>query len=262
MKLFIHNHNPLPLEQDRWPRKPYCSNDPKLYGVRIRSFGSAKTHRLIQPNPPGLVFRMVFDVDKPRQPEPFFSWELAGLPPPNWIAQNPANGHCHLIYEIGCPVSLKDGSRSGRYLSAIESAYGSALKADSNYHGNLVKNPSNKHWLSFSLRSDPYTLVELADWVKIPPKIRPINVDENVFCLGRNSAVFEISRKKAYEIIPSFWEPEGFSRFYGAVFSIVEAAWDSIKNYDAWSSKTHPYRLCESVVSPRKSFNGRGEPKL
>ena len=243
MRLFYPDS--IVLERERWPRKPFCSDDPKKYGVRIRAFKCAKRYPFMQPNAPGIAFRMVFDVDKPRQPEPFFSWELAGLPPPNWIIQNPRNGHCHLSYEIRCPVSLKDGSRSGRYLSAIESAYGAALNADPNYPGNLVKNPSNKHWMSFSLRNDLYSLDELADWIEIPKKIRPINLDENVFCLGRNCAVFEIARTQAYKIVREFWKSGGYDAFRISVFEVVEKTWDRIKKHDAWMTKTHPYRFHE-----------------
>lgn len=243
MHLFYHDS--IVLDQERWPRKPFCSDDPKKYGVRIRTFEHAKKRRLLQPNLPELVFRMVFDVDRPRQQEPFFSWELAGLPPPNWIAQNPENGHCHLSYEMGYPVSLSEGSRSRHYLSAVESTYGTALKADPNYPGNLVKNPSNKYWMSFSLRDDPYTLDELADWVEIPKKIRSAKVDGDIFCLGRNCAVFEIARKQAYEIVCQFWKPGGYDDFRKSVFDIVEITWDRIRNHDAWTKKTHPYRLHE-----------------
>ncbi len=243
MRLFYNDS--IVLDHERWPRKPFCSDDPKKYGVQIRTFEHAKKRRLIQPNPPGLVFRMVFDVDRPRQQEPFFSWELVGLPPPNWIAQNPENGHCHLSYEIRCPVSLADGSRSGRYLSAVESTYGTALKADPVFSGNLVKNPSNKHWMSFSLRDDPYTLDELADWVEIPKKIGPAKVDQDIFCLGRNCAVFDIARRQAYGIVCQFWKSGGYNNFRKSVFDIVENTWDRIRDHDAWTKKTHPYRFHE-----------------
>lgn len=243
----LYSTDSIALDQDRWPRKPYCSNDVKKYGQFPRSFKCAIKYRQIQPNPPGLIFRMILDIDKPRQPEPLMSWHLAGLPPPNWIAQNPENGNCHLSYELAVPVFLADGSRSGRYLSAIETGYGSLLKACPGYSGILTKNPSHEHWQSYSLRGEYYTLDELADWLprkKIDTK-RKLEVDMDVFSIGRNCSVFEISRKKAYEIVPSFWGPEGFSRFQEAVLGIVEDAWNSIKNHDAWVDKTHSYRLHE-----------------
>ena len=187
----LYSTDSISLDQDRWPRKPYCSNDVKKYGQFPRTFKCAVKYRQIQPNPPGLVFRMVLDIDKPRQPEPVMSWHMAGLPPPNWIAQNPENGHCHLSYELSFPVSL-------------------------------------------------------ADWLpRKKIKIQKPAIEGDVFSIGRNCAVFDILRKKAYEIVPSFWEPEGFPRFQEAVLGIVEDAWDSIKNHDAWADKTHPYRLHE-----------------
>lgn len=199
MDLFYHN--PLVLDQARWPRKPYCSNDVKKYSSIIRSFKYALRFRQIQQNPPGIVFRMVFDIDKPKQPEPFMSWHLAGLPPPNWIAKNPENGHSHLSYELLVPVSLVDGSHSGRYLSSIGSFYGTLLKACKG--GDLVKNPSHEYWLTYSLRDEFYTLDELADWLpmeKIKTK-KKAAIDGDVFSIGRNCAVFEIARHKAYVLV-------------------------------------------------------------
>ncbi len=201
---------------------------------------------MIQPNPPGVVFRMVFDVDKPRQPEPFFSWDLAGLPPPNWISMNPGNGHCHLVYEIEDPVSLAGESRSGRYLSAIETAYGAALKADPAYHGNLVKNPAHPDWWSYRLRGKMYSLGELADWIELPKKKKSsVRTDEYIFYLGRNCAVFEIARKEAYSIVRGYWSQGGYVGFRKEVLGIVEGAWEAIQKSELWGGKDHPYRIHE-----------------
>lgn len=70
MRLFYPDS--IVLDRERLPRKPFCSDDPKKYGIRIRAFNIAKRYPFMQPNAPGISFRMVFDVDKPRQPEPFF----------------------------------------------------------------------------------------------------------------------------------------------------------------------------------------------
>ncbi|ULJ59498.1 replication initiation protein [Wielerella bovis] len=74
------------------PNKPYCSMG-NGYSTVIRSKESALSYPQIQVNSPFSWKIFVFDVDHQGAK---FSWEDAGLPVPNFIVENPTNGHCHL----------------------------------------------------------------------------------------------------------------------------------------------------------------------
>src|SRR5262245_35440949 len=85
------------------PPKPYCSNDPKKYGTRIRPRTAAWLHRHVQLNGPQCIVWLVFDVDRK---DAAFAAVDGNLPPPNFIAVNPKNGHAHVAYLLAKPVHL------------------------------------------------------------------------------------------------------------------------------------------------------------
>lgn len=232
------------LAPTRWPSRPYCTNAPSG-GVLVRNFNQAMHYPLIQPNPPGVVIRMTFDLDKPGCSEPAFAYDTAGLPPPNWIAINRENGHAHSSYELEYPVR-KENTKGMKFLSSLERAYGAALGADRSYHGNLVKNPFSKQWDVLYLRKEPYTLVELADWIPDTKKAlqKPVSMEE-CFSIGRNAAVFDVARKKAYKAVRDFWELGDFSGFLACVYRIVGESWIHVRENHDWSSKNHEYRKRE-----------------
>jgi Replicase family len=96
------------------PPRPYCSNDPRNEGVRIRHRDIALRHRHIQLNGPNVVRFLSFDVDRN---DAFFAAEDGNLPPPNFVAVNmqpgPREGHAHLGYLLADPVHKFAMSRRG-----------------------------------------------------------------------------------------------------------------------------------------------------
>lgn len=182
---------------DRWPKKPYCSDDKSARF--IRSLESAIERRYIQANPPHLRVWSIFDIDRPGGA---LAWDDAGLPPPSWAAGNPENAHAHLAWGLSAPVLVDSPDlRQGplRYLCAVESAMRVRLDADQGYSGLLTKNPASAHWRVWRGPKLYWELGELAEWVDLPkhlPKRKPEEIG-----LGRNVAVFDWLRQYAYRHI-------------------------------------------------------------
>ena len=185
---------------DRLARRPYCTDDPSA-GLRIRSSGAALRHSHIQANSPALRWRLVFDVDRPGA---VFSAEDGGVATPNWIAENPKNGHAHLAYEISIPLVTSDAGRADplRFAAAIEHSYMAALGADRGYVGLICKNPLHDKWRTFVQREEAYDLGELAEWVTLPNKIPKRQLAESP--LGRNISVFDRLRQWAYRNVKNY----------------------------------------------------------
>jgi len=184
-------------DRERWPRKPYCSDDKTARN--IRSLASAIKRPYIQANPPHLRIWSIYDVDRPGGA---IAWEDAGLPPPSWAAANRANAHAHLVWGLVAPVLVDSPDlRQGplRYLCAVEAAFRERLQADQGYSGLITKNPSHPLWRTLRGPQMAYELGDLAEWVELPkflPKRRPEEIG-----LGRNVTVFEFLRHYAYRHI-------------------------------------------------------------
>ncbi len=176
------------------PRKPYCADDVEQ-GLVIRSRIPAIKYRHIQLNCPKTFRWLSFDVDVSGA---YFSHDDGNLPPPNFIAENPANGHAHIVYRLRTPVQNFAGSRSSplHYLAAVQRGMRRRLCADPNYTGLVAKNPFHPHWRAEWLAREPYDLSELADWL-FPHNTLPEPKRERSG-LGRNCDVFDDTRYWAY----------------------------------------------------------------
>ncbi|MCF7227628.1 replication initiation protein, partial [Acinetobacter baumannii] len=86
----------LALFRQRLPRKPYHT-DRFGDGLRIRDVQKALTSRYIQFNGPTHCYWLVYDIDRNGA---VLDWYDRGAPPPTIVAQNPDNGHAHLIYGL------------------------------------------------------------------------------------------------------------------------------------------------------------------
>jgi hypothetical protein len=186
------------FDSDRWPRKPYCSDDLSS-GVYIRSLQSAIKKPYIQANPPYLRVWSIYDVDRPGGA---IAWEDANLPPPSWAAANRVNAHAHLVWGLSAPVLVDSPDmRQGplRYLCAVEAAFREKLQADQGYAGLITKNPAHPLWRTLRGPQLAYDLGDLAEWVdltKYIPKRKPEEIG-----LGRNVTVFDWLRHYAYRNI-------------------------------------------------------------
>jgi hypothetical protein len=181
-------------------RRPYCTDD-LTTGLRIRPLETALKHSHIQSNSPALRWRLVFDIDRPAA---VFAAEDGGVATPNWIAENPRNGHAHLGYEIAVPLVTSEAGRADplRFAAAIEYAYMEKLGADRGYVGLICKNPLHEQWRTSVQRVQAYDLAELAEWVDLPSRIPKKQLAESP--LGRNVAVFDRLRHWAYRNIKRY----------------------------------------------------------
>jgi hypothetical protein len=183
------------LITSRLPRRPYCADDPHEGLIALPThIATTKSH--IQLNPAHLKHWLVFDIDTPRAA---LSWELAHLPPPNWISVNTRNTHAHCGYLLEIPVIA---GRNGHekplsYLAAIEAAYRLKLRADPAYKGFVCKNPLHSTWNTWFLHCHAYSLGELAEWVSLSAASMTMPDQVGV---GRNVTLFDVLRKWSYHM--------------------------------------------------------------
>lgn len=184
---------------DRFPSKPYCSDDLHL-GLQIRPKHLALLKRYIQPNHPYYTHFFVFDLDYPTAYIDFY-YSMIGVPTPNLIVENPENGHAHYIYQLATPIYQTNASNDKpiKYANAVYTALRTALDADINYSGLITKNVVHKHWRTHVLREQPYTLDQLSERLDLTTRQinKEIKIDEAVG-LGRNCCVFHTVRHWAY----------------------------------------------------------------
>lgn len=204
----------LDLFRERLPRKPYHT-DNLNHGLRIRDVQQALTARYIQPNGPTHRYWLVYDVDRSGAA---LDWNDRNAPPPTIVAQNPDNGHAHLIYGLDVPVRTAPDAKTGplRYAAAVDCALRMALDADEGYAALVCKNPLHPHWRVAEWEPRLYELAGLDSWLDLSPyanrrKRLP------AYGLGRNCNLFEYLRHWAYRNIRQGW-PE-YDRWYEAVLT-------------------------------------------
>ena len=192
------------------PKKPYCTNAKGM--CRIRTKRHAITHAYIQPNAPGRVQWLVFDLD---DPQALFAWHDTHAPAPTIIITNPDNGHAHYMYRLVEPVGLygRSSPKAISYLRAVQHALQTKLGADPGYSGNLVKNPAHAKWNTYITGAPQYTLGDLAEWLDLSPAPTPPSANMDFY--GRNCSVFENVRHQAYAI--------AHAHNYDSLFRAVQA---------------------------------------
>lgn len=149
----------------------------------------------IAPNNASFINCLLFDIDTP---EAGAAWLDCDVPMPNWICQNPSNGHAHYGYQLTAPVSrtLKARASPQRFLARVQHGYTEKLGADSAYAHFLTKTPEHPKHRTIWGRVQPYSLDEMAEWLgnDLPLKIkRSEAVGE-----GRNMTLFDGLRRWAY----------------------------------------------------------------
>lgn len=209
------------------PHKPYCTDD-LTAGLQIRSLKTALQRAYIQHNHPGMIWAMVYDVDRacvnPTDWWPI--WESVGLPPPNMAVMNKKTKRGHLIYLLEAGVCRTELAhlKPLRYIASIERAYTAVLGADPGYAGLICKNPFNDRWQVWEIHSNPYTLGDLAAYVDLTAKAARLPSDTSEsFGFGRNVTMFHTGRKWAYRAVREYWAPNGLGRWSKAVLERLQA---------------------------------------
>lgn len=139
---------------------------------------------------------------------------------PNWICQNPLNGHAHYGYMLKTPVSrtLKARGTPQRYLARIQQAMTEQLEADAGYAHFLTKTPAHDKHRTIWGRSEPFTLDELRDGLDADLPLRLKR--ETAVGEGRNVTLFDGLRFWAYRERLKY---NDFDRWFTACLSHAQA---------------------------------------
>ena len=167
-------------------------------GLRIFERCQLLQKALIQYNARHSIGFIAYDIDSDNA---FFDWEDdINIPPPNILALNPQNGHCHYYYGLKSAVHKYAGAsdKALRYLAAVDVAMTATLKADPYYTKLIGKNPLSDKWIVIYPRQELYDLDELASWVDIE-KYQDRRRHLPTVGYGRNCTLFETLRRYAYK---------------------------------------------------------------
>jgi hypothetical protein len=191
---------------DHLPNRPLAT-DVFADGVHRRPRDEALQYAHIEFNTAGKLNWFLFDSDTD---ESFECWERAGLPEPNFYAQNRSNGHGHLGYCLKTPVGLLGLSREGPIALAADVQRGMTrrLGADPAYANRLGKNPASGRWGTSWYAAKPYELRELLEALDRRDLKRPTTLAE-VSGISRNCDLFNSLRQYAYANVRSFKSATG-----------------------------------------------------
>lgn len=187
--------------RDAWlPRAPLAGAvKGEERGVRRMS----RTHALEQPyieaNPLAIRSLVITDHDAG---DAEHMADLAGLPAPSYVVENPWTRSGHIVYALASPVCLTDAARTRpmHLLARIEAGLCDVLRGDPGYAGRITKNPLNQEHLPiWGEATALYGLRELAsaldDLGALPRYERRALVRSGV---GRNCALFDLVRRWSY----------------------------------------------------------------
>lgn len=190
-----------------------CSDNKSASLVRPREF--AIRFPYMQINRRGMVSWLIFDLDHANS----LIWDDLGLPKPNLIVRNRANGHSHLYYAI-VPVCTTEKGRDKpiQYMKAIYSAFALKLQADPDYNsGPVAKTPGHPWWLTTELHDHVYDLGDLAEYVST--RVSPWKKVPRLEDLpdSRHVMLFERLRYFAYSVVAEHRENGNFETFCRAL---------------------------------------------
>lgn len=178
------------------PDKPYCSDVKNFCHIRTKKH--AIKHAYIQPNHPARVSYIILDIDHPDGIHA--ALYDTDLPPPHLIVQNKKNCHVHLVWRVINPIYMWGKARSApiRLLARVERGMVLALGADTSYGSNLMKNPINDAWYTYTTDAplEGYSLSELGRFVSLDD-IATTEASEAAG-YGRNCTLFDHLRHYGY----------------------------------------------------------------
>lgn len=186
------------------PRRPLCCDD-DYAALRRRSRADALRCKHIEANPSALVNTIVVDIDDANA-KAMALWGHRGMLP-NWIAENPANGHAHAGWVLTYPVPRTDMARLRplKLLHAATEGLRRSCDGDMGYAGLLMKNPEHPAWASEIVEHDTYDLDDLRaaleDAGDMPPASWRRTKRAQTVGLGRNCTLFDKARTLAYRYV-------------------------------------------------------------
>lgn len=248
------------------PYRPYVSDDLENYGLRIVSRGQADLFKYIQHNPPAMMHWLVFDCDYPGA---LAKVAADGLPLPNFVATNPANGHSHLFYGLADPICVSEAAHRKPVflLRRIEFQMCEQLGADVNYQGFISKNLLNEHWHVQVVREQLWKLLDFQEFLTLPKRL-PKRADNSG--LGRNVTLFNETRRVAYAAVLGYrltGNKDGFREYVHGVASGKNLGFSAplyaaevrsiVKSITNWTWTKYTKHVDAEAFSKRQAARGK-----
>ena len=216
MNRLTNKHEIYKMLLDAVPPRPYATDYPIRRGLYRTSKSNALECDLIQLNGSNRCSVIIFDIDY----DIALCSNLEHMPIPNIVMVNPANKHSHIGYVLANPVPLYDWTPASQrlLLKVVQDGLTAGWEADSGYAHLISKNPFSDRWLTYVMREDPYSLVELrryvdddlAQSIAHPKAVSALTSREAYKALGRNCSLFEDVRHWAYKEVHKHGDYEGF----------------------------------------------------
>ena len=256
--------------------RPFCTDNFKLDGIYRLNKPKALGKIYIEHNNESFINSIVFDIDDDMGA---VAWDMAGVPIPNVITQNPANGHAHLFYALASPVCIteKAHKKPQKLLTGVIAGLTDRLGADPCYTGKITKNPLNPQWRTFWNNTEPYELNFLRDFIaekRLPTK----TIVRKTLTEGRNSTLFDLLRLYAYGIVFRYQKAEDYSGFMSALeeratminddFShglCHKEIWHTVKSITNWTWDNFDHERfseIQSIRASRPKKNGRKQSEI
>lgn len=197
------------------PRYPYVT-DSFAEGLWREKRAQALSRRYVELNPKALTNMLCVDIDGP---DALLRAGWCTDYRPNWVVENPLNGHAHAIWLLASPIPRTQYAhrKPVAYAHAITEGLRISVDGDAGYSGLITKNPLHASWTAYQLHNEPYSLDELKDALEADgcmPGARWRKTKRRaVTGLGRNCTLFDSARLWAYrEVRNHFGRPESLAR--------------------------------------------------
>ena len=226
--------------------RPFCTDDFKRDGIYRTNKRRALNSVYIEHNNDSFINSIVFDIDSDTAA---IAWQDANIPKPNFITQNPANGHAHLFYALSSPVCITENARRKpqKLLKGVIEGLTERLGADPCYTGKITKNPLNPRWRTFWNEQPRFELNYLCEFIDTNKRVKK-EVRKSIVAEGRNTALFDNLRFYAYSIIFKYQKNDDFCGFMSALEEEAENINDSFEDQLGFKEINHTIRSISSWV--------------
>ena len=226
--------------------RPFCTDDFKRDGIYRTNKRRALNSVYIEHNNDSFINSIVFDIDSDTAA---IAWQDADIPKPNFITQNPANGHAHLFYALSSPVCITENARRKpqKLLKGVIEGLTERLGADPCYTGKITKNPLNPRWRTFWNEQPRFELNYLCEFIDTNKRVKK-EVRKSIVAEGRNTALFDNLRFYAYSIIFKYQKNDDFCGFISALQEEAENINDSFEDQLGFKEINHTIRSISSWV--------------
>ena len=226
--------------------RPFCTDDFKRDGIYRTNKRRALNSVYIEHNNDSFINSIVFDIDSDTAA---IAWQDADIPKPNFITQNPANGHAHLFYALSSPVCITENARRKpqKLLKGVIEGLTERLGADPCYTGKITKNPLNPRWRTFWNEQPRFELNYLCEFIDTNKRVKK-EVRKSIVAEGRNTALFDSLRFYAYSIIFKYQKNDDFCGFMSALEEEAEHINDSFEDQLGFKEINHTIRSISSWV--------------